>query len=196
MEASESENLDLPSVVQTLMLHNRHKWLRFVQKMVQNRADAEDVLQEAVVRLLARGRQFDSSEQARMYLGRIIFNTAIELYHRRRRQRRRHCPVHEQLLAASGYGEPECSLREREESTANARLLSLLGEELARLPQKQHEALRLTVMDPGIVSIRDAGAGHDIPYSTLRHRSLQGIRRLRRFLNRALRTAPLKIVLA
>lgn len=196
MDSREADPLDLPAIVQTLMLCHRDKWLRFVQRMVQNRADAEDVLQEAVMRLLARDLQFESPEHARMYLGRVICNTAIELYHQRRRQRRQHCPVHEQLLAASDSREPDRRLREREESATKARLLDLLGEGLARLPFKQYQALRLTVLGPEILSIRDAGAAHSIPYSTLRHRSLQGIRQLRRFLNRALRAAPGKLVMA
>ena len=196
MNHHDMDPLDLPTVVQTLMLYHRDRWLRFVQRLVQNRSDAEDVLQEAVMRLLARDLRFESPEHARMYLSRVIFNTAIELYHVRRRQRRRQCPVDEQLLAASDSGEPDRRLRECEESTARARHLDLLREGLARLPFKQYQALRLTVLGPEILSIRDAGAAHSIPYSTLRHRSLQGIRQLRRFLNRALRAAPSKLVMA
>ena len=44
---------------------------------------------------------------------------------------------------------------------------------------EQLEALRLTVMEPG-TSIRDVGMNHGIPYSTLRHRSRQGLSTLRR----------------
>lgn len=196
MGADDSEKLSLPSVVETLMLCHRERWLRFVLRIVQNQADAEDVLQEAVLRMLVRERQFRTPEQARMYLGRIICNTAIELYHMRKRNRQRHLTLHEQLLGASGHGEPERLLREREESAANARMLTLLNEGLARLPLKQYEAVRLTVMDPDIVSIRDAGVENDIPYSTLRHRSVQGLRRLRRFLLRALRAAAMRLVIA
>jgi hypothetical protein len=35
------------------------------------------------------------------------------------------------------------------------------------------------------MSMRDAGALYGIPYSTLRHRSVQGIRSLRKFLRKA-----------
>ena len=196
MSASEMDPQDLPAVVQNLMLCYRDRWLRFVQRMVQNQSDAEDVLQEAVLRLLARDLRFDSPEHARMYLSRVICNTAIELYHMRRRQRRQQCPVDEQLLAASDTGEPDRCLCELEESTAQSHLLDLLREGLARLPFKQYQALRLTVLSPEILSIRDAGAANSIPYSTLRHRSLQGIRQLKRFLNRALRAAPTKLVMA
>ena len=74
-------------------------------------------------------------------------------------------------------------------------MFNLLQEGLAHLPLKQYQAVHLTVMDPSAVSMRDAGIENDIPYSTLRHRSVQGIRRLRRFLCRALRGFSARLVL-
>jgi RNA polymerase sigma factor (sigma-70 family) len=195
MGSGNCEDVNLPLVVESLMLSHREKWLRFVQKVVQNPQDAEDVLQEAALRMLVRARQFSSAEQARMYLGRIISNTAIEIYHARRRHRRQYRPLHEHLHAASDRGGPERSLFEMEELNANARMLSLLREGLSCLPLKQYQAVRLTVLDPDLVSMRDAGIENDIPYSTLRHRSVQGIRRLRRFLCRALRGFSARMVL-
>jgi len=191
MSSGNLEKPNLPSLVETLMLCHRGKWLRFVQRMLQNEADAEDVLQDAVLRMLVRDRQFHSPEQARMYLGRIICNTAIELYHARRRHRRQYRPLEEQLVAASG-GVPGQSMGDSEAAHIRARMLDLLGEGLARLPVKQYEALRLTIMDPGIVSLRDAGVLHNIPYSTLRHRCVKGLRRLRSFLQREMRSGTAK----
>jgi RNA polymerase sigma factor (sigma-70 family) len=196
MDAGDYDSLDLPAIIEQLMVHHKDKWLRFVQRMVQDQADAEDVLQESVLKMLLRARQFHSPDQARMYLGRIIFNTAIELYHLRCRNRHQHRPLQEHLVAASHQVEPALVVAEAEDLHTNAQVLNLLNEGLARLPVKQYEALRLTVMDPGIVSIRDAGVEHDIPYSTLRHRKLQGLRRLKRFLHRALRAVPLRLVVA
>ncbi len=186
MAPGNAENLDLRSIVETLMLRHRAKWLRFVLRVVENPADAEDVLQDAALRMLVRRREFCSTEQARMYMGRIISNVAIELYHARRRCRRQCRPLHEQLLATSNCGGPEQSLADREEWNVNARMLSLLSEGLASLPVKQYEAIRLTLMGSKVVSMRVAGIENHIPYSTLRHRSVQGLRRLRRFLRRAL----------
>ncbi|PYV14406.1 MAG: hypothetical protein DMG07_12070 [Acidobacteria bacterium] len=62
-------------------------------------------------------------------------------------------------------------------------------EGLAHLPAKQYEALRLTLFERPHTSIRDAGLERGIPYSTLRHRSVQGIRRLQKFVRRALRSS-------
>ena len=171
---------------------HRDKWLRFVLRVVQNRADAEDVLQEAALRLLGRDRDFISPEHVRMYLGRTISNLAIDYYHLRRRSRRQYHPLREPLLASTVGAEPEYPPDDREEFRSDAGLLRLLREGLRSLPAKQQEALRLTVMDPNVISIREAGVENNIPYSTLRHRCLQGLRRLRRFLRRAGHDAPAK----
>jgi RNA polymerase sigma factor (sigma-70 family) len=192
MDDTGPEVLDLSAVLERLMLHHRHKWLRFVRGMVQNHADAEDVLQEAVLKMLLRDRHFHSPEQARMYLGRIICNTAIEIYHLRRRNRRRLRPLQDHIFRASAYVEPLLVIAADEELQSRSRMMGLLEEGLARLPVKQHEALRLTIMNPGIVSMRDAGVGHEIPYSTLRHRKVQGLRRLKRYLHRTMGTCSAK----
>jgi RNA polymerase sigma factor (sigma-70 family) len=195
MNTKSCTDVDLASALEILMMSHGGKWLRFVQSVVQNRADAEDVLQEAALKMLLRARQFGTLEQARMYLGRVICNTAIERYHLRRRQRRRDGPLQEQYLRVPDLPEPPLEIL-ADNLDAEATVFFLLNEGLAHLPVKQYEALRMTIMEPESVSIRDAGAEHGIPYSTLRHRKVQGLRRLRRFIRRALRSAPRKLVLA
>lgn len=74
--------------------------------------------------------------------------------------------------------------------------MGLLKQALRRLPVRQYEALKLTIMDPDGSSIRDAGETHGIAYSTLRHRRVQGLRRLRKYIKRALRKTPVRLVLA
>ncbi len=196
MTAGACEDLNLSSIVENLMICHRERWLRYVQRVVHDRQDAEDVLQEAALRMLLRARRFQSLDQARMYLGRIVSNIAIEFYHSRRRTQLQYRPLHEHLHCASSHGEPERLFFEREKLIANVRVLGLVYEGLARLPLKQYEAVRLTIMDPDVVSIRDAGIENNIPYSTLRHRSVQGIRLLRRFLARALRSSSARLAAA
>ncbi len=196
MDPGEFEREELPLVVEHLLRRHGSKWLRFVQRVVQNQADAEDVLQEAIMKMLVRGRRFHSADQARMYLGRIIFNTAIESYHVRKRLRLRQRPLLEQQPQVLPFADPALALYEEEELQAHARMLLLLREGLTRLPAKQYEALRMTIMDSEPLSIRDAGEEHDIPYSTLRHRKLQGLRRLKKFLLRALRKPLARLLMA
>ncbi len=187
---------DLAGAIASLMDKHREKWLKVVLRIVGNQEDAEDVMQEAVRRVLMRNRPFPSIDQVRMYLGRTISNTAIELYHVRKRERMRHLPLLEQLLPSLEEGNPHSFLQYREESDQVVLLLKLLEEALDQLPAKQYEAVRITLLEPGSVSIREAGTEKGIPYSTLRHRCLQGIRRLRRYINRAMRANIVKLVMA
>jgi RNA polymerase sigma-70 factor, ECF subfamily len=196
MEPGDLERAELSLVVERLMRRHGGMWLRFVQRMVKNQADAEDVLQDAILKMLARGRLFGSPDQARMYLGRIICNTAIDLYHARRHFRFRQLPLQEQSHQAMPGDDPAFSLAEKEEWQTHARVLRLLEEGLTRLPMNQYEALRMTVMDPEPLSIREAGEELHIPYSTLRHRKIQGLRSLRKFLMRALRRPLARLLMA
>jgi len=178
---------DLRSVLGSIINSNNGKWLRFIVGILRNEADAEDVIQEAVRRVLARNVQLPSEEQMRMYLGRAIGNAALELYNSRKRERLKHIPIREHLLLPAGTPNPYRHIEEREKSVEKEKLLSLLQEGLMRLPRKQHEALRLTVLESRGLSIRDIGMTNGIPYSTLRHRSKQGLRHLRRFIERSMR---------
>jgi RNA polymerase sigma-70 factor, ECF subfamily len=162
------------------VLHcNGRKWLQFILAILKNEADAEDVLQEAVRRVLARNLTFGSENEVRMYLGRAIANAALELYNSRKRERLRRLLINEQIiLPTSG---PYACIEELERLNERERRLALLDEGLKRLPSKLHEALHLTILDSRGLSIRDIGISNGIPYSTLRHRTQQGLARLRKF---------------
>jgi RNA polymerase sigma-70 factor, ECF subfamily len=178
---------DMRAALGSILDCNGSKWLRFIVAILKNEADAEDVLQEAIQRVLIRNRYLPNPEQLKMYLGRAIGNAALELYHSRKRERRRQIPINEYLLPQANALTPHAYLEERERSASTERMIQLLQEGLTRLPQKQHEALRLTILESGGQSIRDVGINSGIPYSTLRHRSKQGLRMLRRFLRSRMR---------
>jgi RNA polymerase sigma factor (sigma-70 family) len=178
-------------VLASIVRNHYRRWLKFVVGVIGDPSDAEDVLQEAVQRVLLRNRIFPSEEEARMYLGRAICNTAIELYHRRKRQRRSQIPLREHSFPLAGADNPQLDLEKREKTKERERMLRLLDQGLLQLPAKQYEALRLTILKNDGLSMRQASLANGIPYSTLRHRSRQGIRQLRRYLRQsAFSTAP------
>jgi RNA polymerase sigma-70 factor, ECF subfamily len=185
-QSAEAESLR--SALGSVIHRNCSKWLRFILAILKDEMDAEDVIQEAVRRLLVRDLPFGSEDQLRMYLGRAIGNAAFELYNRRKRERMRCLPVNEQILLPAYASNPLVCMEHTGKSEEKERLLGLIEEGLKRLPTKQHEALRLTILDSRGLSIRDAGATSGIPYSTLRHRSKQGLRSLRKFLEKHSRT--------
>jgi len=173
---------DLRAVLGSVINRNAGKWLRFIVAILRNEADAEDVLQEAVQRVLVRNKPLSSEEQARMYLARAIANTALEFYNSRKRENLRQIPLREHILLPANALSPYACIEERERSAERDQLLGLLNEGLSRLSLKHYEALRLTILESRGLSIRDVGITTGIPYSTLRHRNRQGLRQLRRFL--------------
>lgn len=172
----------LRTALGSIIQNNAGKWLRFILAILRNEADAEDVVQEAVRRVLARDLSFGSEDQVRMYLGRAIGNAALELYNCRKRERRRQAPINEQVLLPSNLSSPFSCMEESEKLDEKEQILYLLDQGLKRLPPKQYEALRLTILESRGLSIRDVGMTNGIPYSTLRHRSKQGLKQLRKFL--------------
>lgn len=187
MHTGESRNAEnLRTALGPVLDHNSGRWLRFIAGILGNETDAEDVIQEAVRRVLARGLPLHSQEHVRMYLGRAIGNAALEFYNNRKRERMRLVPIQENTLVPDITSDPQACMEEKEESDERERLLRLLEKGMAYLPRKQYEALRLTILEARGVSIRDIGITNGIPYSTLRHRSKQGLRQLRRYLRRSL----------
>jgi DNA-directed RNA polymerase specialized sigma24 family protein len=167
MYQPQSENPELCRLLETLFHRHRKKWLRHLGGFLSNPSDAE-------------------------YLGRAMANTAIELYHCRKKERLSHAAVDSDSCPATAQANPQEVMELTEESERTERALHWLRTGLSRLPPKQYEALCLTYLDPGLSSIREAGTASGIPYSTLRHRSMQGLRRLRRFLHRAMRHPPIR----
>jgi RNA polymerase sigma-70 factor, ECF subfamily len=172
----------LRDVLGSILRQNRGRWLRFIAAILRNEADAEDVIQEAVRRVLARNLPFPSEEHIRRYLSRAIANSALALYKSRKHERRKQIPIQEQILMPAQIANPYACIEEREISIERDRQLGMLQEGLTYLSAKQLEALQLTILASHGSSIRDIGMNNGIPYSTLRHRSQQGLRRLRKFL--------------
>ena len=185
MQTREQSGTELNSILESVIDRNGEKWLRFILRILKNEADAEDVIQEAVRRVLSRKRLLPSEDDARMYLSRAIGNAALELYNCRKRERIRQLPIQESHFLQSGDSSPYKHIEEREISSHRERMLNLLSDGLMRLPAKEQEALRLTILEPRGLSIRDAGMSNGIPYSTLRHRSKQALWRLRKYLEKS-----------
>lgn len=173
-------------MLESVIDRNGEKWLRFILGILKNEADAEDVIQEAVRRVLSRKRLLPSEDDARMYLSRAIGNAA-QLYNCRKRERIRQMPIQESHFLQSRDSGPYKYIEERETSNHRERMLNVLNDGLMQLPAKELEALRLTILESRGLSIRDAGMSNGIPYSTLRHRSKQALRRLRKYLEKSLK---------
>ena len=126
---------NLRSSLETLFTRNGEKWRRFVMTIVKNREDAEDVLQEAIQRVLIRNRPLPSQDQVRMYLNRAIGNAALEFYNTRMRERRRLLPIQEQLVRQAQIEGPDALMEESERRARKEYLLKILSRQLRMLPE-------------------------------------------------------------
>lgn len=187
MHTEDTQNRDLRSELGLIINSNNRSWLRFIWAILKNKEDAEDVIQEAVRRVLVRDRTLPSQEEIRMYLGRAIGNAARERYNSRKRERRKYIPIKEHILLPSNVCRPDEFMEEKERCSEKDFLLGVLHEGLEHLPVKYYEALRLTILESRGLSLRNVCARNRIPYSTLRHRSKQGLRMMRKYLERTLR---------
>ncbi len=190
MQTQEQNGESFHSMLESIMDRNSGKWLKFILAILKNEADAEDAIQEAVKRVLLRNRRLPSEEEARMYLSRAIGNAAFELYNCRKRERFRQLPIQESIVSM-GDCSPDKHLEESERCHQKERMLGLIKDGLRKLPPKEREALRLTILESQNLSLRNIGLNNGIPYSTLRHRSKQALRRLRRHLERSLQIKPI-----
>jgi RNA polymerase sigma-70 factor, ECF subfamily len=191
MHSANTNEEEKRKVLAKVMSQHGSKWFKFVLRILGNQADAEDVVQEAAHRVLTCGHPLPSEDQVRMYLSRAIFNLAIETYKRRKSERKRRIPFIEDVRVATVELSPYLQLEEREEYAKKKRLLRIMRKGLSTLPIKQYEALRMTFLESIDSSIRDCSENTGIPYSTLRHRTITGLRGLRRFIHRAMRSARL-----
>ena len=87
----------------------------------------------------------------------------------------------------SNMHRPDEFMEEKERRSEKEFMLGLLHEGLQLLPAKQQEALRMTILESRGLSLRNVCVRNGIPYSTLRHRSKQGLRMMRKYLERTLK---------
>jgi RNA polymerase sigma-70 factor (ECF subfamily) len=80
-QASSSESLS-PEAIQRLVESHR-QFLGFLEKRVESRAVAEDILQDAFVRGLERGGELQGEESVVAWFYRILRNAVIDHYRRR-----------------------------------------------------------------------------------------------------------------
>ncbi len=71
-----------PEVMQALV-DNHRQFLAFLERRVESRADAEDILQDAFVRGLEKGGQLRDGESAVAWFYRLLRNAVVDHYRRR-----------------------------------------------------------------------------------------------------------------
>jgi len=190
------EEDELKTALAAIIHRNSPKWINRSKAILKNREEAEDVLSEAIRRMLRRNRSFSSREHMQKYMCRIVSNTTMEFYNRIKRERRQYVQVMENFIIKSSEKQieafrPDFIMEEEDRYAEREDLLILLRRGLQELPAQQYEAIRLIVFSNNNGStLRDAESASGIPRATLRYRYMKGIRTLRKYVNRERKKYP------
>ena len=143
-------------------------------RLTRNRADAEDLLQETYARALAAWPRFEVGSNCRAWLFRILTNTFISGYRRKRR--------HDRLAHESGDACVVAFYGEDYQRTGNPehRLTDTLGDEaLEALAELGEDYLAVVIRaDLRGARYRDIAAELDIPIGTVMSRLFRARRQL------------------
>lgn len=93
--SSSAQNAGLTPEAITRLVEGRQQFLSFLEKRVQSKAAAEDILQAAFVRSLEKGRSVRDEESVVAWFYRVLRNAIIDYYRQRGSAER----VSEQLVA-------------------------------------------------------------------------------------------------
>ena len=138
---------------------NQRRVFHIAYGILGNRADAEDVAQEAFLRAYRKFSSLRESEKFRAWINRIAFRLALN---RQRGQRRR--LTRETSWHAHGAGESVDGMKNAEESV----LVERLRNEIEGLPEKLRSVLQLSIVED--MDATDVGVVLGIPAGTVRSR--------------------------
>jgi len=139
-----------------------------------NAADAEDLVQEAALKGLRRMDSFRPGTDFRAWMVRILANTYIDLYRRRRHEK----PASEdEVVEAMAVSDVELRPADIE-----SLLPEDVGRALARLPEEQRAAVVLA--DVNGLTNQEAADALGWPLGTLNSRVYRGREELKRLLRR------------
>jgi RNA polymerase sigma-70 factor (ECF subfamily) len=142
---------------------------RFARVITRNVADADDLVQVAVEKALARAAQWRPGSRLDSWMFGIMKNAWVDEIRARRRRQRVHAP--EEAGAAVG------------DSSAAARDIALsVQAAMARLPEEQRMAIALVLVEG--LSYKDAAESLGIPIGTLTSRLARGREALQALLGR------------
>jgi len=148
---------------------------RVAHSILRNRAEAEDVVQDAFVRVLEHAKKLPSIRDQRVWLVRIAWNLAID-----RRRRIRPGQMDDQFAAAL-----VSRTLPADEAFAEATQIAAVLREIERLPARERNALLLSVIDE--LSIPELAAVLSTTESAVRALLFRARKRLRERLEKGAR---------
>lgn len=144
-------------------------------RLTRSRSDADDVLQEAMARAWAFWDRFESGTNARAWMHRILFNTFVNGYRRRKREREILGMVEQQTQRGPHWSRGERQLTSRNE------LAWGVGDEVRSALEALPDSFRIVVelVDLKGQSYKEAAELIGCPVGTVMSRLHRGRRQLK-----------------
>ena len=171
--------------LQRVLSHSSPSFYRYALRLLGNRADAEDAVQEALLAAHKHLRQFRGQSQMSTWLTTIVCNCArMQL---RKRPRQIHTPLDEQIGEEQGYFISERLADTRpspEEECRNSELAAHLRRCTALLSPSLRRTFQLRVADG--LSIIETAEVLGLPQGTVKAQLARARIKLARYMQRAL----------
>ena len=162
----ESPHAPSPVVIQRLVESHR-QFLAFLEKRVESRAVAEDILQSAFVRGLERGAELRDDESAVAWFYRVLRNATIDHYRHRASTER----------AYEGWGK-EMITQEEPAADLQQEICQCVAALVETLKPEYREALYMIDLDEGTLNDLAAKSGITAGNAAVRvHRAREALRK-------------------
>ena len=176
MDAALSDPMSQDQRIAAAVARERDRLLAFIRRRIDDAAEAEDILQDALYELVAAERLAQPVEQIGAWLLRVVRNRIIDRFRKKRP---------ELLLDRAGGADEERVLDELlpaadgtpEVAAMRALLLEELEGALAELPQEQREVFVAQELDG--LTFRELAARSGVSINTLLSRKRYAVLRLR-----------------
>jgi RNA polymerase sigma-70 factor (ECF subfamily) len=152
--------------------NNQNRLVRHAFFRLGNREEAEDIVQEVMIRIYQERENKQHIEQATSYAFRMVFNACLD--HLRKKAKNNFEQLNDINILAVGSSNRESEIIAREEFLRINQLLN-------SIPAEQAEVLRLRVLDE--MSFVEIAEIMKIPVTTIKSRFSYGIIKLRTKVN-------------
>jgi RNA polymerase sigma-70 factor, ECF subfamily len=161
--------------LQELFLTSRERFIRIAYRILQNREDAEDAVQDAFLSACRHLREFEGRSALTTWFTRIVMNSALMV--RRKRKNAAPCPSREMEVAMSAFAETVPDIQPNPElAYSRAESFEVLETCLQKLNPGLREAVSVTYYDE--LSGTEASVALGISLETYKARLFRGRRLL------------------
>ena len=175
MDAAISDPMSQDTQIAAAVLRERDRLLAFIRRRIDDAAEAEDILQDALYELVAAARMAQPVEQVGAWLMRVARNRIIDRFRKKRPE----------LLLDAGGAQEERVLEELlpaadgtpETAAMRAVLLAEIEAALAELPREQREVFVAQELDG--LTFRELAERSGVSINTLLSRKRYAVRQLR-----------------